>query len=365
MNRGLSLYLDVLRTLAAFEVFLFHMRRFTPGMERAWWNQWGHEAVVLFFVLSGFVITFAAETRDKTFERYFVSRFTRIFSVAVPAVALTILFDAIGNRLDPDLYAPVLAFDNFWLRLAASLALINESWIAVQVFSNTPYWSIAYEFWYYFLFASWYFFTGWQRWGLTLLFALIAGPRILLLYPIWLLGSWAYREAWSRSLPQLVQWLMFLCVVPVFWAYARFDLEARFAEPLIALLREDGWRTGLHWSRWLLSDLLLGVAVAVHFIGARGLGATLEPLFSRIEQPLRTVAAYSFTLYLLHQPVVLIMNALLGDWRDQPWQPFAVGTGVLLIIWLVGSVTETQRHRLKPFASALYRTAGRPFGVAR
>ena len=365
MNRGLSLYLDLVRTLAAFEVFLFHMRRFTPGMERAWWNQWGHEAVVLFFVLSGYVITFAAETRDKSFERYFVSRFTRIFSVAVPAVVLTILFDTIGSRLDPALYAPVLAFDNFGLRLVASLALINESWIAVQVFSNTPYWSIAYEFWYYFLFAAWYFFTGWQRWTLTLLFGLIAGPRILLLYPIWLLGSWAYRGSWSAKLPRTVHRLLFLAVVPVFWAYAHFDLEVLFTQPLIAALGHEGWRTGLHWSRWILSDLLLGVAVALHFIGARGIGPTLELLFSRFERPLRTVAAYSFTLYLLHQPAVLIMNALSRDFRDQLWQPYVVGGGVLLIVAAVGSVTENQRHRLKPVAAGIFRSAQRSFGVVR
>ena len=50
---GLSLYLELLRLLAATEVVLFHLNGFPLlGGHRAAWNAFGHEAVVVFFVLS-------------------------------------------------------------------------------------------------------------------------------------------------------------------------------------------------------------------------------------------------------------------------------------------------------------------------
>ena len=78
---GLSLYLELLRLLAATEVVLFHLNGFPLlGGHRAPWNAFGHEAVVVFFVLSGFVIAFAAHTREHSAKAYAVSRLSRIYS---------------------------------------------------------------------------------------------------------------------------------------------------------------------------------------------------------------------------------------------------------------------------------------------
>jgi len=119
------------------------------GLKYAWWNVNGHEAVVVFFVLSGFVITFAAGERDRTLERYIVSRLTRVLSVAVPAVLLTYVADRVGHSIDPALYSRFSLMQPV-VRLIAGLTLLNESWVSIQIFSNTPIWSIGYEFWYYF-----------------------------------------------------------------------------------------------------------------------------------------------------------------------------------------------------------------------
>ena len=51
-----------------------------------------HTAVIVFFVLSGFVISWAAE-RDGTAREYILNRASRIYSVALPALALTWLTD--------------------------------------------------------------------------------------------------------------------------------------------------------------------------------------------------------------------------------------------------------------------------------
>jgi hypothetical protein len=76
MHPGLSFYLDLIRFISALEVFLYHI-----GLAR-----FGHEAVIVFFVLSGYVISYTAKNNDRTIGRYAISRFTRVYSVALPAL---------------------------------------------------------------------------------------------------------------------------------------------------------------------------------------------------------------------------------------------------------------------------------------
>ena len=69
MNRATSLYLDLVRFTAALVVFFGHIcgSRFTGGL---FWQvgPYADEAVDVFFVLSGFVIAYVAENRERTPE---------------------------------------------------------------------------------------------------------------------------------------------------------------------------------------------------------------------------------------------------------------------------------------------------------
>ncbi|MEO7108145.1 MAG: hypothetical protein ABIZ09_17345, partial [Rhodoferax sp.] len=60
-----SLYLDLLRVCAAYFVLLFHMKKheFGPEALLKLIPDHGHDAVILFFVLSGYVIAAATERK--------------------------------------------------------------------------------------------------------------------------------------------------------------------------------------------------------------------------------------------------------------------------------------------------------------
>jgi peptidoglycan/LPS O-acetylase OafA/YrhL len=200
LSPGFSLYLDLLRFSAAVLVLLYH-----SGLAR-----FGHEAVIVFFVLSGYVISYTAQHRDRTIQRFVLGRITRIYSVAVPVLFMTVILDNIGCRLDPALYVGSAPLHSPVIRFVASLLLLNETWISVQAFSNGPYWSLCYELIYYFIFASWFFFGGRRRIVLVAICMALTGIRPLLLFPIWALGSWCYFETGSRHWSRSVHWGLFL-----------------------------------------------------------------------------------------------------------------------------------------------------------
>jgi peptidoglycan/LPS O-acetylase OafA/YrhL len=111
MNRsvltlGLSIWLDALRVWATVVVVLSHVAypRFTRG-DYIFMRELnlGSDSVVVFFVISGFVIAYAA-TRDEKLSTYAFNRLTRLLSVLLPALLLTFVFDQWGQRIGPEAY---------------------------------------------------------------------------------------------------------------------------------------------------------------------------------------------------------------------------------------------------------------------
>ena len=364
---GLSLYLELLRLLAATEVVLFHINGFPLlGGHRAVWNAFGHEAVVVFFVLSGFVIAFAAQTREHTPKAYAVSRLTRIYSVALPCLLATMLFDRIGLALVPQLYEGLVTDGSALVRLVLGGSFLNESWtVSAQMFSNTPYWSIAYEFWYYMIFAGLFYFRGWQRAALTALACLIAGYKILLLFPIWALGWGVYRWSQRNQVGPALGLLLFLQPALVLYFDDSQGWTRHAGEWLAGMMGQDNWRIGLSWSRYVLTDTLLGLSMAAHFVGAQALSPWLERALRPIAKPVKWLTARSFTLYLLHQPAMLLAGAVLialGIPLHGSWSVFAPTWGMVLA---VAQVSELQKNRLKPLVVWLIDLPGRALARQR
>ena len=90
IGQQFSLYLDLMRFLAAVFVVLAHyiqygvldetVVRFVPDI--------GREAVIIFFVLSGYVIAYTTQSRRHSFREYMAARCARIYSVAFPVLLL-------------------------------------------------------------------------------------------------------------------------------------------------------------------------------------------------------------------------------------------------------------------------------------
>ncbi|MEM7525663.1 MAG: acyltransferase family protein [Pseudomonadota bacterium] len=230
MTKPLSLYLDILRIAAALAVFVAHAIH--PHFGALPFNpadvfDYGSDAVILFFVLSGFVIAYTADARDGSARVFLFNRATRLVSVVAPAIALTIAADAIGQALAPGLYdtwrngAPAAGPGAYLL----GLSLTNEwAWAGVHVGSNHPLWSVSYEAAYYLIFASMMYLQGAARLVAVIAGLLIAGPNILLLAPAWGLGVFAYRVVRTAPARERPVWLWALIALAAAALY--FQLNA-------------------------------------------------------------------------------------------------------------------------------------------
>lgn len=354
MSQGLSLYLDAARFLAAMAVFLEHANfdRITGGLPVLWrLADFGSDAVLVFFVLSGFVIAHVAQHKEHRASDFVIARMARLWSVAVPALLLTAVLDPLGAALSPATY------DGWWyqpdqpvLRLLASALFVNELWFtSIRPLSNGPFWSLCYEWWYYLLFAAVWFGRGRWRIGLSLAIVLIAGPKIMVLAPIWWLGVWAYRTEVAQHLSRPWAWGLLigpLCIyVGMRWMNA--------PEVLLVLtqqvLGESFTTEALHRSQYFLWAYAAGPLIALNFIGARTLSGSIGTGWPRGAAAIKWLAGITFPLYLFHYPAQHMLAAL--GWRLEAgiWQVPMVVVGSLAIVALLGPWCEKQKRPVKQF----------------
>jgi peptidoglycan/LPS O-acetylase OafA/YrhL len=351
MNRPFSVYLDLVRFTAACLVYLWHsnMRLLVNDILPA--SGYGHPSVIVFFVLSGFVIAYVTDTKEKHWVDYSASRLSRLGSVVIPTLLLTPLLDLAGRSLYPGMY-DTFPWDRFALRLAGCALMLNESWfVSITFFSNVPYWSIAFEFWYYVLFALVMFVPRpWRLWA-VLAACLFVGPKIVLLAPIWWAGVLLYRWRWLRSWSLAASWgvaAVSTAAIVVVLGLGLYDAAAALTKDLLG---EHAFLQ-LTFARFVLADYLLGVLVFLQFAAMRNVAPQLAPLLMRIESPVRWLAGYTFTLYLLHQPLFMFWTSVVrGDPRGYGfWWMVTVLTAVSVV--LIGSLTE---HRRQALRDALHR----------
>ena len=353
MNRETSIYLDLVRFIAAVFVFLTHASRQQSSGGLLWQINYGREAVDVFFVLSGFVIGHVVETRERSALGYAVARAARLYSVALPAVVITFVLDRIGQSLRPELYVGWCCDSlggRAWEYLG-SLVFLNEIWSHhTPPGSALPYWSLGFEVWYYVVFGLAFFAP--RPWNLiaAALVMVAVGPGIAALFPLWLLGFYCYRLS-TRRLP------------------GRRTGAALCAGALIAFFayEHEAYRYGELYSAFALSeerlhdyaqDYIVGGLFSLHLIGFCAVSAWLAPLLARCERPIRWIAGATFTLYLFHVPLIEAVVAL-APWPADTWPTrLLVFIGVPLLVLALAELTERRKAAWRRAILALLMIGG-------
>jgi len=347
MSREFSLYLDLVRFVAAFMVLLSHANSRDLTERVIPFSNLGHSAVVVFFVLSGFVIAYVTERKEPSARAYAASRMARIYSVALPALLVTIIADSVGERLQPSVYVGETTHDWGLLRVVTSALFMNEFWgVSITTFSNVPYWSLCYEVWYYVLFGLFVFWRGSGRVMVLVLGALLAGAKILLLFPIWLLGVYLWRSKfWSElgakrgTAIYAFSWVLLLL-------FHTFDLNSRLSDMIKEVVGSD-FHTRMTFSKMFIGDYVLAIIVFLNFAGFRAADKILGTPLRAVTKPIRWAASFTLSIYLFHKPLLLFYAALLHG--DPKGMYFYVSVLTLVLLTIVGlaMVTEHQKDRFR------------------
>ena len=373
-----SVHLDVLRGFAAFSVLLAHWRdaffvdygavpHHNPVLAAAYVvSGLGHQWVVVFFVMSGYLVggsvLRAVDGNRWSWRSYLLARLTRLYIVLLPALLLGGAIDWAGmhmkgtqaiyngqsgmHALPMNVYATLTlpAFLGNCLFLQ-TISLPGMHGRIVPLFgSNGPLWSLANEFWYYMafpllvlLFAKSRTFKSRAFCGLGLLIlGWFVGPKIALLGIPWLMGV---LITILPSLPAGQPWRRRLAVVSALGILA--------AGLALGKARDT-----------LPSNLVLGVAVTILiWVTLNCATSPLSPLYVRAAH---RAARSSYTLYLVHLPMLIFLKATLGLPRAIPsWHGCVLAMGVLVIILIYAQIvfelfeknTDRIRDSIKPYLS--------------
>lgn len=267
----------------------------------------GHEAVTVFFILSGFLVggPLIAQVREKgyvSWTKYFADRLTRIYLVLAPALVFCFLIDRITLRLNPAMAETIASHSTAGVFAANLLNLQN--FFALTFGTNGPIGTLAMEMWYYVAFplllAPFCFsLTRGRRLalvttGVALVAVLgMAQPSFVLGFVIWTMG--ALTRVWHKA---AVPWAALgmvqfpLCVLAV-----RLGLRKEMSE-------QAGWL--------FASDVLVAVSAYV-------LLSTFAQLPEKEGSPLNWklhtwIAAFSYSLYAIHRPLLFAISAATKKW---------------------------------------------------
>jgi len=363
--RAAFVWLDAIRFLAAFVVMIGHARSLywqdtaRTGTDLgfralSFVAGFGHEAVLIFFVLSGYWIARSVDrSQDASdfWRSYLNARLTRLLIVLVPALAIGGMIDIAFNHIVSGPYysgtsgaAPLHYPVEERLNLLTFLGnlVFTQGQLVKSFGSNGPLWSLANEFWYYLWFPALFMIFKRRRQGWMAL-SLLAGammPGLLPGFLVWLIGALLYLVD-KRILARV--------------ADGRRGSPARLALALALFAAVmAGSRLGA-----LPPSIFRDLAVAGSFALVVASLLAIEPRPRPWLAPLATYGSRaSYSLYVTHFPLQVAFASLVSEGVTSTPRlgllPEFAATIALALVWgwLFSSFTEAHTQRLRKWMRA-------------
>lgn len=312
----------------------------------------GHEAVVIFFVMSGLLVGGLSldRHRDRRFvpSEFVIQRFSRIYIVLIPALMVGFLLDHIGLAYfnSSAIYTESLRFRMLgvvanqlsWHLMLENVLMLQQ--VSVPVLgSNGALWSISYEWWCYALFFfAFYFLASCAHRSPKLHYLLLACLLLALLpldvvryFLIWMIGVAVLFSPLRRIRCNRLLAYAGL-IASILWS----RIDQNNAAPILG------------FERTFIHDLVLACACFFLFTALN----QYRDRLSHKQTVHKVLAGFSYTTYLVHLPfmtfVIAILNSHFGlPVLQQPsWSGMAcfVLIGALVYFYAYCFSRCTERH---------------------
>lgn len=351
------------RALPALAVVVFHFLR--EHVPRSWPRlrqaaSTGYVAVGLFFVLSGFVLTYtyAARPLDEEGRRRFrLARFARIYPVYLLSLALG--FAAEWPRSFAALHTEI-----GWIQLGLVLLLLNALTHFGMLHLNWAAWSLSVEAFFYALFP----------WLTRRLAARRLADLALIALAAWLFGL-AFPAAYTALDPDDLGTSLRLIHSATWSQYLRYSPLTHLHEFVIGIVaglyflrRRAAGPTSPHL--WDAATLVLAALVAFALARSDAIpyayvhSGLLAPLFAALviavagghgwvsralaTRPMLELGRASYAIYILHVPVHdLMARAFPRLDRDPRWVLLYIALLVVLCVAVYHLIEEPARRRIR------------------
>ena len=347
LTKSSSILLDLIRGLSAQLVVIGHLFSF--------YNIFGlgqHEnrfliqnfGVVIFFILSGFLIGYSvdnkSEKQEYTFRHFFIDRFSRIFIAYVPSLFIIAMLDIASYKISgTTAYADALNIKTFIgnifmlqdFPIQNALTKIFKQKIHLTMFgSGRPLWTVAVEWWIYLLFGFIYF-------------KKITYKNIILLIPLLIVPLF---RVGSGSNGLSILWFVSL---GSFYLLKKSSFKRNYLLVIALLILASFVR--LLFNKFEVFDLAFSIPLLMAlFVLLSYLQTQVKPnyFFSKINQPATTLSAFSFSLYLLHYSIIEFVRSL-NLHLNALTQAGLLFILCNLISWLFAKATEYKYHRFRTY----------------
>jgi peptidoglycan/LPS O-acetylase OafA/YrhL len=315
--------IEGLRGFAATYVFLGHLvlGQFTQPTSWLLIFRLGQEAVMLFFLVSGFVIMFSMETAaNKSVWAYLRRRFFRIYPIFLLALALGYALSKDSARDVPTLLGNLFMLQDF---------SDGKPGVLFSTFAgNLPLWSLSYEWWFYLAFIPLYWVVP-------------RASQLLLVTSLAVAAAVLYNLSYFQP-------FLFVAYFPIWWAGAEIAraVVRHEAIPYGRILLALGSLT-VTFGAYALANvfhthqLVMGVHPMLEFRHAAASLALVALVwayqsakfvnFDRALTPFIAVAPISYGIYALHYPIV--SSSLLISWPMWLRIP-ALAVAVMGVAWI-------------------------------
>ncbi len=337
MNKGMSIYLELIRVIATLLVLLSHASELAPEALQVVLSELrlGRDGVILFFVLSGYVITWCAVEKEKEWRKFAISRAARIYSVAIPGLLLGIMvsfFISFKQAIPVD-----YTIQKAWIYYPLFLTFNSQSWLGfIFPAGNFPYWSLSFEVWYYIFFGT-LLFAKKLKVVAIIAVLLLMGPYIILFLPLWGLGSVLYF-AKDKFVPSRFIAAMLFCVTFVLFIAIKITHLDNIVDTYnVALL---GSLNSYLPAKQFLGDYLLAIIATLNFFAAYHLNLPFNKVTTNI---IKTVAGFSFSIYMFHTPLLLLLENTVFTGTRNYFAFYAAIMITLLICYVLSFFTEKKK----------------------
>ncbi|TRW24632.1 acyltransferase [Flavobacterium zepuense] len=333
-----SFFLDLLRVTASLVVFYGHAHDqwHTPQGYDYINLDWGHAAVVVFFVLSGYVIAHTTTASNRGPRQYAQARLSKLYSVVFPALIITAIIE-LCVRFFGATGLEMYLKDQSVIRYFLSSVFSNEVWfLSASPPINGPLWSLSFEFWYYVIFGFFFFKSKNPKYIIFFIVALlIAGPKILIMMPIWLLGNLAYRLKNPLSNISL-SWIFTLAfiAVSIVLAYNLPQMPFKLGVP------------PLFFASQFVTDFIVGIFVAAAlWMLPNSVKDKKDIKSGKLMTGFRNFADLTFPLYVLHAPLLVLFRLVWPRELYNNMQMCVAMISVFFISIFIGHFMENTRSK--------------------